>query len=106
MTPARPVFISSYPQAARSGRSLNWSARNAKHSFERRFRILKPHARSDPGSSAGCAHLTKPPNRIEAFDISHIQGTDIVASMVVWEDGKDEKIRLPQVHHQERGATG
>ena len=35
--------------------------------------------------------LPKPPNRIEAFDVSHIQGTDIVASMVVWEAGKMKK---------------
>jgi excinuclease ABC subunit C len=35
--------------------------------------------------------LEKPPRRIEAFDISHIQGTDIVASMVVCEDGQMKK---------------
>ena len=29
-----------------------------------------------------------PPKRIESFDISNISGTDIVASMVVFEDGK------------------
>ena len=33
----------------------------------------------------------EPPKRIECFDISHIQGTDKVASMVVWEDGKMKK---------------
>ncbi len=32
-----------------------------------------------------------PPKRIECFDISHIQGTDKVASMVVWEDGRMKK---------------
>lgn len=31
--------------------------------------------------------LPEPPNRIEAFDISNLQGTNIVASMVVWENG-------------------
>ncbi|HWZ85637.1 MAG TPA: excinuclease ABC subunit UvrC [Thermoanaerobaculia bacterium] len=35
--------------------------------------------------------LAIPPNRIEAFDISHIQGTDSVASLVVFEDGKPRK---------------
>ena len=37
--------------------------------------------------------LTLPelPKRIECFDISHIQGTDKVASMVVWEDGRMKK---------------
>ena len=33
----------------------------------------------------------EPPRRIESFDISNISGTDIVASMVVFEDGKPRK---------------
>ena len=32
-----------------------------------------------------------PPGRIESFDISNISGTDIVASMVVFQDGKPKK---------------
>ena len=35
--------------------------------------------------------LTKLPRRIECFDISNIQGTDTVASMVVFYDGKPKK---------------
>ena len=34
---------------------------------------------------------TAPPARIESFDISNISGTDIVASMVVFKDGKPKK---------------
>jgi len=33
----------------------------------------------------------EPPERIESFDISNISGTDIVASMVVFQDGKPKK---------------
>ncbi len=33
----------------------------------------------------------EPPGRIESFDISNISGTDIVASMVVFQDGKPRK---------------
>ena len=33
----------------------------------------------------------EPPKRIESFDISNISGTDIVASMVVFKDGKPHK---------------
>src|SRR6185369_6331486 len=32
--------------------------------------------------------LIDPPNRIEGFDISHLSGTDTVASQVVFVDGK------------------
>jgi len=35
--------------------------------------------------------LEEPPKRIECFDISHIQGAETVASMVVWEDGAMKK---------------
>ncbi len=35
--------------------------------------------------------LAVPPSRIEAFDISHLQGTDSIASLVVFEDGTPKK---------------
>jgi excinuclease ABC subunit C len=52
---------------------------------------MKPLAREVLESLSDALDLPKPPNRIEAFDISHIQGTDIVASMVVWEAGRMKK---------------
>ena len=36
-------------------------------------------------------NLPEPPERIECFDISHIQGAETVASMVVWEKGAMKK---------------
>ena len=42
-------------------------------------------------SARSRAGLPEPPKRIECFDISHIQGSDTVASMVVWEDGRMKK---------------
>src|SRR5207237_1530775 len=35
--------------------------------------------------------LEGPPKRIECFDVSHVQGTNVVSSMVVFEDGKPAK---------------
>lgn len=85
-----PVHILT-PQRGRKRALLELAATNARHSFERRFRILTPHARDVLDNLAEALDLVKPPGRIEAFDVSHIQGTDIVASMVVWEDGRMKK---------------
>jgi len=79
------------PQRGRKRALLELAAKNASHSFERRFRILKPRTREVLESLTEALDLPKPPGRIEAFDISHIQGSDIVASMVVWEDGQMKK---------------
>ena len=64
---------------------------NAKHSFNQRFRVMKPASEVIAQALAEELGLPKPPKRIESFDISHIQGSDTVASMVVWEDGKMKK---------------
>jgi excinuclease ABC subunit C len=64
---------------------------NARHSFEQRFRVLKPSSSAIQEALRDALGLEHPPRRIECFDISHIQGTDKVASMVVWEDGRMKK---------------
>ncbi len=79
------------PQAGRKRALLELVARNARHSFERRFRVLKPRTQEAVEDLTDALDLPQPPNRIEAFDVSHIQGTDIVASMVVWEAGRMKK---------------
>ncbi len=64
---------------------------NARHSFEQRFRVMKPSSKAIEAAFQDALGLEHAPRRIECFDISHIQGTDKVASMVVWEDGKIKK---------------
>jgi excinuclease ABC subunit C len=64
---------------------------NARHSFEQRFRVLKPSSSAIQEALQDALGLESAPNRIECFDISHIQGTDKVASMVVWENGRMKK---------------
>jgi excinuclease ABC subunit C len=64
---------------------------NAQHSFEQRFRVLKPSSQAIQAALQDALGLEAAPSRIECFDISHIQGTDKVASMVVWENGKMKK---------------
>jgi excinuclease ABC subunit C len=75
------------PQRGQKRALLELVAKNARHSFERRFRVLKPQAREMLEGLAEALDLPKPPNRIECFDVSHIQGADMVASLVVWEAG-------------------
>lgn len=64
---------------------------NAKHSFDQRFRVLKPSSKAIQEAVREALNLPEAPRCIECFDISHIQGTDKVASMVVWEDGRMKK---------------
>ncbi len=64
---------------------------NAKHSFDARFRVLKPSSKAIQQALEDALNLPAPPARIECFDVSHIQGTDKVASMVVWEEGRMKK---------------
>ncbi|MBS1872251.1 MAG: excinuclease ABC subunit UvrC [Acidobacteria bacterium] len=64
---------------------------NAKNSFDQRFRVLRPSSNAIKEALQDALNLPDAPDRIECFDISHIQGTDKVASMVVWEDGRMKK---------------
>ena len=64
---------------------------NARHSFMQRFRVMKPQSEVIAEALETALGLPAPPQRIESFDISHIQGSDTVASMVVWENGKMKK---------------
>ncbi len=79
------------PQRGQKKAMLALVESNARHSFEQRFRVLKPSSTAIQEALRDALGLEKAPRRIECFDISHIQGTDKVASMVVWEDGRMKK---------------
>lgn len=64
---------------------------NARQSFDQRFRVMQPSQRAIQESLQDVLMLPDLPRRIECFDISHIQGAETVASMVVWEDGAMKK---------------
>ncbi len=79
------------PQRGSKRAILDLVESNAKHSFEQRFRVLKPTSKAIGEALQNALSLPEDPTRIESFDISHIQGTDTVASMVVWEKGRMKK---------------
>jgi excinuclease ABC subunit C len=79
------------PQRGAKHAFLELVEKNAQHSFTQRFRVLKPNSRAIVEALESALTLPEPPKRIECFDISHIQGSDTVASMVVWEDGRMKK---------------
>src|ERR1700678_12377 len=79
------------PQRGQKYAFLELVEKNAQHSFIQRFRILKPSSAAIVDALESALGLPEPPKRIECFDISHIQGSDTVASMVVWESGRMKK---------------
>jgi excinuclease ABC subunit C len=79
------------PQRGSKKAMLDLVVQNARHAFEQRFRVRKPSSKQIMDALTDALNLPESPDRIECFDISHIQGSDTVASMVVWESGRMKK---------------
>jgi excinuclease ABC subunit C len=79
------------PQRGEKRSLVDLAGQNAKQSYVQRFRVLEPSRKAIQEALADVLMLPELPRRIECFDISHIQGAETVASMVVWEDGKMNK---------------
>ncbi|MGA8877752.1 MAG: excinuclease ABC subunit UvrC, partial [Candidatus Korobacteraceae bacterium] len=79
------------PQRGEKRSLVDLVGQNAKQAFDQRFRVMKPAAKAIQESLQDALMLPELPKRIECFDISHIQGAETVASMVVWEDGQMKK---------------
>jgi excinuclease ABC subunit C len=70
---------------------VDLAGQNAKQSYDQRFRVMQPSQKATREALQDVLMLPELPRRIECFDISHIQGAETVASMVVWEDGAMKK---------------
>src|SRR5213594_2739618 len=79
------------PQRGPRRRLLETAAKNARISFEAMFRAPHTHGVEILEGLQEALELDEPPHRIECFDISHIQGSDQVASLVVWEAGRPKR---------------
>jgi len=79
------------PQRGDKRSLIDLASNNAKQLYDQRFRVMKPNAKAIQEALQDALALPEPPKRIECFDISHIQGAETVASMVVWEEGRMKK---------------
>ena len=79
------------PQRGDKKSLVDLAGQNAHQSYTQRFRVLEPSRKAIQEALADSLMLPELPRRIECFDISHIQGAETVASLVVWEDGKMNK---------------
>ena len=76
------------PQRGEKRSLIDLVGNNAKQSYDQRFRVMKPRTDVLKSALQDVFLLAELPARIDCFDISHIQGAETVASMVVWQDGK------------------
>ncbi|MBI4456174.1 MAG: excinuclease ABC subunit UvrC [Acidobacteria bacterium] len=75
------------PRRGKKRQLVEFATRNAKIAFDARFRISRSTKIQVLHQLEEALDLPHPPSRIEAFDISNIQGSETVASMVVCVDG-------------------
>src|SRR4029077_4284274 len=76
------------PQRGEKRDLIDLGEKNAKLAFEQRFRVLKPDMKLVLEELQETLELPRFPARIESFDISHIQGAENVAGMVMCQNGK------------------
>jgi excinuclease ABC subunit C len=79
------------PQRGSKREMVELVHRNARLGFLQRFKSGTPSPAAMSREIEETLDLESAPRRIECFDISNLQGSDIVASMVVWEDGRMKK---------------
>ena len=79
------------PQRGDRRALVDLAGQNARQSYDQRFRVLQPSQLAVQQALQDALNLPELPERIECFDISHTQGAETVASLVVWEKGAMKK---------------
>ena len=93
-----------YSQRGEKRDLIDLGEKNAKLAFEQRFRVLQPDMKRVLEELQETLELPRFPGRIESFDVSHIQGAENVAGMVVCENGKMNRSQYRKFRI--RGVTG
>lgn len=83
----RRVHIKS-PKRGNARGLVELVTKNARLKFDQRFRVRRVDGGRLVAELQDVLELREPPRRIECFDISHVQGAETVASMVVCIDGE------------------
>jgi excinuclease ABC subunit C len=92
------------PQRGEKVRLLELVQRNAKLAFDLEWKHPRQQSEEILRSLRDLLDLETEPRRIECFDISNLQGSDVVASMVCFEDGAPKKSDYRKF--KVRGLTG
>lgn len=79
------------PQRGEKVRLLELVQRNARLAYDLEWRHPRQQSQEILRALRDLLELELPPRRIECFDVSNIQGSDIVASMVCFEDARPKK---------------
>jgi excinuclease ABC subunit C len=93
------------PQRGEKVRLLELVVRNARLAFDLEWRHPRTQSEEILRGLQDLLQLEVEPRRIECFDISNIQGSDVVASMVVFEDGLSKKADYRKFRVKGLGGT-
>lgn len=100
------------PQRGSKKSLLELAQKNARLVLEEKFRLLELDERKTSGAMDEIMTALDLPSghRIEAFDHSHLQGTDVVSAMVCFIDGRPEKseyrkYKLTTVEHADEAQS-
>ncbi|MCS8573612.1 excinuclease ABC subunit UvrC [Pediococcus pentosaceus] len=100
------------PQRGEKKNLLELAKENAQITLEEKFRLMESDESKTTGAMKEITDALGIPegHRIEAFDHSHIQGSELVSAMVVFTDGKPDKkmyrkFKLNTVDHADEAAS-
>jgi len=93
------------PQRGEKVRLMEMVARNARLAYDLEWRHPRKQSQEILRALRDLLDLEVEPRRIECFDISNIQGSDIVASMVCFEEGLPRKSEYRKFRVRGLGAS-